>query len=774
MVFFVTGTDTDIGKSVVSALLTLGLSKNSQHIHKNKHIKKIIYCKLVQTGCYHQDQNFVEKICKNSSKNINFKTLYQFADPVSVDQAYNPNYLSIDQIPSVENLSKDILTFYQKNITNNNAKNTSYGYEYIVCEGAGGLMVPLNRSNQNWLDLIKALNNLIDIFVIVVARSGLGTLNHSILTLNALLDSAINLNQIALVLNGDLHKKNINSLKRIYQDLAIYNLTTLKDLDSYTNSNTSNKTSNNNNKAIADKIFCESKLLTNYILAKQIDYFNDSSNDHLISMNYDKQHCWHPYTQHYFLDYINKPLSVRSADKEYLYLYQNTNTKTNKLANTKAIAIDKNIDFIQTKYQKVYDGISSWWVSILGHAHPRLTRAIVSQHQKIDHVIYGGLNHHPASHLAAELIKLTNTCHHNQFSKVFFSDNGSTSVEIALKMSYSFSKKTRQLSKSGYFVSIAGCYHGDTMAAMSVAAKSGYHDNYQSLLWHSKYLKAIYNHEYISFDADDKCQKKIIGIKSKNDKDKILKDQIDFLQKNHQNIYGFIAEPLIQGAKGMLIYDMHWFNKLLKAIKKLKIPIIFDEVFTGFGRLGATFAMDLLKTPADIICLSKALSSAAFPISATITTQKIYQSFYSPNINDSLMHGHTFCGNPMGCAVALEVIAIAKKDNLFSRANNLHNYFQGFIKILKTKYSDSCLAPRSMGSILAFDFIPNKSNNHIPQSYPSPASKLADICLANGLFIRPLTNCVYLVIPLNISKNSINRMLEILKKSINMYFELYH
>lgn len=367
---------------------------------------------------------------------------------------------------------------------------------------------------------------------------------------------------------------------------------------------------------------------------------------------------------------------------------------------------------------KIMDCISSWWVNLHGHAHPKIAEAIYKQAQQLEHVIFAGFTHDPAEQLAEALIaKLP-----PGFSRVFFSDNGSTAVEVALKMAYQYWVNHDQ--KRQTFLAFEGSYHGDTIGAMSVGARSLFSDVYRSLL---------FDVEYLPFPDT------YIGDTLVAEKEELILEQLqEKLNHAPEQYAGIIIEPLVQGAGGMRMCRPEFIQNLSKIADEFNTLLIFDEVMVGFGRTGDWFACRKANVTPDIICLSKGLTGGTLPLSVTVCSEKIYDAFYSDDPLKALYHGHSYTANPLGCAVALASMELLiANETAFRQMEQLHwKHLQPLLDHPKLERL------RIMGTIAAMDIISEQPG------YLNPISlHIRQQAIAHNLLLRPLGNVLYLLPP---------------------------
>ncbi|MCK4912704.1 MAG: adenosylmethionine--8-amino-7-oxononanoate transaminase, partial [Candidatus Omnitrophica bacterium] len=294
----------------------------------------------------------------------------------------------------------------------------------------------------------------------------------------------------------------------------------------------------------------------------------------------------------------------------------------------------KGIKLYDNKGNCYYDTISSWWCNIHGHSHPEINKAIKSQLNSFEHVLFAGFTHKPAIKLAEQLVEITPS----NLNKVFFSDNGSTAVEVALKMSFQYWQNIGEKKKTK-FLSLDCAYHGDTVGAMSVSGVDLFNKIFSPLFFKSFKAPSPY------------CYRCPVG-KNKSSCSIECADSLEaILKKRSKGIAALILEPMVMASGGMIIYPSSYLKKVSRLAKKYNIHLILDEVASGFGRTGKMFACEYAKVKPDFICLSKGITSGYLPFAATLTTNEIYNVFYADyQKKKTFYHGHTYTANPLGCA----------------------------------------------------------------------------------------------------------------------------
>ncbi|HET9055697.1 MAG TPA: adenosylmethionine--8-amino-7-oxononanoate transaminase [Chitinophagaceae bacterium] len=383
------------------------------------------------------------------------------------------------------------------------------------------------------------------------------------------------------------------------------------------------------------------------------------------------------------------------------------------------------------------DAISSWWVNIHGHAHPYIAKKIYEQAKTLEHVIFAGFTHKPAVELAERLLPLLP----GNFDKIFYSDNGSTSTEVAIKMAlqYWWNKKdiNYQTQKAddkaripkqatrNKIVAFNNSYHGDTFGAMSVSDRSVFTLAFQDKLFEVIFID-IPTHENI--------------------------EQLStIIHQSSTEIAAFIYEPLVQGAGGMKMFEPNLLNKLLTLCKKHEIICIADEVMTGFGRTGKLFASEYCEEKPDIICLSKGLTGGTMALGVTACTKKIYEAFISDDKLKTFFHGHSFTANPIACIAAIASLDLFKTENSFEKISWICEENKKFSELLISRYSSSIRNIRCLGTIIAFEIDQGK-NEYLNNN----STIITQKSMKKGVYIRPLGNTVYIMPPYCITRKQLN------------------
>lgn len=400
----------------------------------------------------------------------------------------------------------------------------------------------------------------------------------------------------------------------------------------------------------------------------------------------DRAHVWHPYTRRSTLDAL--PIIARGKG---IHLFDDTG-------------------------RRYVDAIASWWCCALGHGNPRLVRAMEKQARVLQHSILGNLTHPAAAKLAGELAKLMPS----RDRHVLFASDGASAVEQAIKIAIQYRHNIGE-PKRRRFACIAGAYHGDTLGAMAMGYLESFHRPFRDVL-----IAA----DRLAFPADgsfDVARK--------------------ILERRAREYTAVIVEPLVLGAAGMKFYDASWLTQLGAWCRKNGVLLIVDEIATGFGRTGTMFAFEQAGVDPDIVCVGKALSGGYLPISATIVRDSIYETFDDAH---TLQHGHTFCGNPVAAAVALEVLEIYRSDEIVGRVASKSNLLAGLWGRLNE--IDGVENVRTLGLIAAFDLCVVESGK---TAKITRAHRIRLRLQERGVLLRPLGNTVYITPPLVISEREL-------------------
>lgn len=370
---------------------------------------------------------------------------------------------------------------------------------------------------------------------------------------------------------------------------------------------------------------------------------------------------------------------------------------------------------------KILDAVASWWVNVHGHSHPYIAECLAEQAKELEHVIFAGFTHKPAVELSEKLLSKLPPLH----KKLFFSDNGSTAVEVALKMSFQY---WFNQNKPRYKVlALKDSYHGDTFGAMSVSGRTSYSNPFEPNLFDAVYIPSPGNTP----------EEEVLAAM-----DKVLKEE---------DIAAFIFEPLVQGAEGMLMYSPETLDKLIAKARNKGTLAIADEVMTGFGRTGSFFASDQLQNKPDIICMSKGLTAGTMALGLTSCTNAIYDVFYSNDQLKTFFHGHSFTANPLACRVALASLELFEMENTMAKVQQIAKWHANFAE--KLGQMNSVENIRQQGTILAFDIYKAGEERSY---FHSMRDEIYNHFLQKGILLRPLGNTLYILPPFCIEKEELD------------------
>jgi len=416
----------------------------------------------------------------------------------------------------------------------------------------------------------------------------------------------------------------------------------------------------------------------------------------------DQLYNWHPYTQHKTTGLL--PAIVKGEG---------------------ALLWDEN-------GKEYIDAIASWWVNPFGHSNKVIADAIYKQLTNLEHVLFGGFTHNKAVELSEKLLSILPS---NQ-KKIFFSDNGSTAVEVALKTALQYNhnkgiKKTK-------IIAFEDAFHGDTFGAMAASGITFFTEAFKGSL-----LEVVR-----------------IPVPTDGNETHSLKSLETLIETDE--FAAFIFEPLCQGAAGMVMYSPEILDKMIALCKPRDVLTIADEVMTGFGKTGKTFASDYLVNKPDMMCLSKALTGGTIPMAITTFTQEIFDGFYKDDVNKALFHGHTFTANPTGCAAALASIALMESQEMQDNIRRIHQMHLAFET--KIKLHPKVKTTRVLGVIFALEIKTETNESY----YGTMRNKLYNFFIENGVILRPVGNIVYILPPYIISDKQLEKVYGIVEQAIEI------
>ena len=390
--------------------------------------------------------------------------------------------------------------------------------------------------------------------------------------------------------------------------------------------------------------------------------------------------------------------------------------------------------FTKDPQQELIDGISSWWVTLHGHSNEYIANAIFNQAKSLEQVIFADFLHPQAKRLAERLSKLT------KLERLFFSDNGSTAVEVALKIAYQ--SWQNQGETRTQIIAFEGAYHGDTFGAMALGERNIFNENFDNLMFPVK--RAPWPSTWIN---DDEVERK---------EDEAIQKLITLLKVPTVAV---ILEPLVQGAGGMNMVRPEFIKKVSEVVKNNNSLLIADEVLTGFGRCGSLFAFERANIIPDLISISKGLTGGFLPMGITLTKEKIFQSFIDESPRKTFWHGHSFTANPLGCAAANASLDLLEKEPL-KYLSLEKKHFDHLLKFRKLPFIKKI---RITGTIAAFDLELGNKVGYLNDI----GKKIKNLSMEKGLFIRPLGNVVYLLPPICITDDQLDKSYQIIWQTLN-------
>jgi adenosylmethionine-8-amino-7-oxononanoate aminotransferase len=407
-------------------------------------------------------------------------------------------------------------------------------------------------------------------------------------------------------------------------------------------------------------------------------------------LSLDRRHLWHPYTQAVAAP---EPILIQSG---------------------------RGARLVGSNGREYLDLVSSWWVNLHGHAHPVIADAVAAQARQLEQVIFADFTHQPAIELARRIAELLP----GDLERIFFSDDGSTAVEVALKIAHQYWRNRGE--ERGAFVAFEGGYHGDTLGAMSAGASSGFFRAWEGLLFPVEF--APYP---ATWEGDGKAEEREAA-------SLVAIDQI--FERHQGRITAVVIEPLIQGAGGMRMCSPRFLARLAEKVRSRGSLLVFDEVMTGFGRTGALFACLKAGVAPDLICLSKGLTGGFMPLALTACADRIYEAFLGQSIERAFLHGHSYTANPLGCAAALASLDLLLAPGCGQRIAAIEAIHRARLSALASHPRVS--RPRITGTIAAFEVAAEEAGYG-----SSIGPKLKELFFQRGLLIRPLGNVLYLMPP---------------------------
>ena len=670
---FITGTDTNIGKTVTTLVLATLLQE-----------KKVNVGVLKPIQCSGQDALFLKK-------SLGINDVIDEINPFFAKDSLSPHLAFKRSKKKIDIL--EIKRCY---------RTLSEKHDVVLVEGAGGLSVPI-KDNYLMSDLIRDL----DLDVIIVSTLKLGTINHTLLTVQQARTQGLDVrgvifNEPLRMKKGILKKTNPNAIKK-FGNVPILGF--IPHLNRF------------NKKEIIKQCFKEINVSS--ILKKKETFLAKRCEAD------DKEYIWHPFTQ--MQDWLkDSPLIIECAKGSYL----------------------KDVDG-----KKYLDGVSSLWVNVHGHQNKEVDQAIQKQLKKVSHSTLLGLSNVPAVEFAKRLVSIAP----KGLKKVFYSDSGSTAVEIAIKIAYQYWQNIGKTKKIN-IIHLAHSYHGDTLGSVSVGGIDLFHKVYRHLIF-----KTIKWPTPNASPFDD-----IVGFK-KEFLFSINKMET-FLKKSHGKIAALVVEPLVQGAAGMIVWPKGILRRLTRICKKYNVLLIADEVATGFGRTGTMFACEQEKVMPDILCLAKGMTAGYLPLAATLTTQRIYDGFlFDYKDQKTFFHGHTYTGNPLACAAAIANLDVFKKEKTLDRLKSKIVFLERELK--KFKVLKHVGAVRQKGFMIGIELVADKKRKKEYSWELQMGVKVCHKVRELGVILRPLGNVIVLMPPLSIAKKELQELCSATYQAIKVITE---
>ncbi len=663
---FITGTDTGVGKTVIAAALAASLRSRGVDVG---------VMKPVATGCRQRDGELVSEDLELLTRAARVKDPLEWICPYRFEPPVAPWVLTSEI--SLDRIEKAFQQLSQR-------------HDFLLVEGIGGLLVPLD-ARHSVADLVRRLR----LPVLVVSRAGLGTINHTLLTLAAARSYSLDL--LGVVMNrrrgrGSLAERtNPQAVEKLGR-VEIFGI--VPDLTRPT----------------PEKVARFLPVQRIYQKARATDQRRSSTAQKLARL--DRQHLWHPFTQMRQWQ-REEPLVVQSAEGVYL---------------------------TDIRGRRYLDGVSSLWVNLHGHRNPELDEAVRRQLNQVAHSTLLGAANRPSVELAKELVSLAPP----GLTRVFYSDNGSTTVEVALKMAFQYWQQNGQ-PRRRRFLHFINAYHGDTIGSVSVGGIDLFHKVYGPLLFRGFKVPSPY------------CYRCPLKLKYPSCLLACLAPLEETLRKHHREIAAVVVEPVVQGASGMITQPPGWLKRVQRACRKHDVFLIADEVAVGFGRTGKMFACEQEGIRPDFLCLAKGLSGGYLPLAATLTTERVFRGFLGSHASKrTFFHGHSYTGNPLACAAGLANLRIFRKERVLKR---LQPKIQLFAQELKRFNELPHVGQvRQRGLMAGIELVEDKKSRH---PYPWEAKIGAQVCQylrGRGILLRPLGNVIVLMPPLAVSREELRRL----------------
>jgi adenosylmethionine-8-amino-7-oxononanoate aminotransferase len=422
----------------------------------------------------------------------------------------------------------------------------------------------------------------------------------------------------------------------------------------------------------------------------------------------DRACLWHPYTQ-----MLTRPDPIPIVRGDGIYVYTEDG-------------------------RRLLDGTSSWWVNIHGHSHPRLTEALAAQARALEHVVFANCTHRPAIELAERLLDVVPP----GLTRVFYSDNGSTAVEVALKLARQYWSNRGEASRRT-FITLHHAYHGDTVGAMSASEDSIFTRPFASMLFDVTRAHAPYCYRCPVGLERATCHVECLESRAGNG---VKPGTLESLLLEHRDsVAAVMVEPMLQGAGGMIVWPAEFLGGVRRLCDRFGTLMIADEVLTGFGRTGRMFACEHASVTPDIVCLSKALTAGYMPLGATIVTPAVYEAFLSEDRTRTFFHGHSFTANPLACAVACASLDLIHESGSIEKVRALEGWLRRGLEPLRVLPLVGDV--RVIGGVGIIELVSDRTTKSSGGYLDGVGPRLTAAFLERGLLLRPLGNIVYFMPP---------------------------
>ena len=399
--------------------------------------------------------------------------------------------------------------------------------------------------------------------------------------------------------------------------------------------------------------------------------------------------------------------------------------------------------------RRYLDAVSSWWTCLLGHRHPRIVAALKEQLDRLDHVMLAGFTHEPAIELAEALVALAPkaACEDGALRRVFYADNGSSAVEVALKLSFHYWRNAGQNERTR-FVALTGSYHGETLGALSVTDIALYRKTYAPLLLEPIFAPSPDAYEAAPGESAADCAARRLG------------ELRAIFEREGRTISAIIVEPLVQCAGGMRMYDASYLTGLRALCDEFGIHLIADEIAVGFGRAGTLFACEQGAIAPDFLCLSKGLTGGTLPLSAVLTTGRVYEAFYAEySAGKAFLHSHSYTGNPIACRAALATLSVLRDEPVLERNRALAAHLARRLAPLASHANVGDV--RQTGMIAAIELVRDKATREPFAPAERRGLRVYRHGLERGVVLRPLGNVVYFMPPFCVTPAEIDLMVDV-------------